>query len=67
MPTTDRQKILITLPSPVLTDLDALAAERSEPGGRPNRSEAVRFLLREYRGRTASGPAILPRRQVRIP
>lgn len=47
-------RISLTLAAPVLTDLDRLAAERSEPGGKPNRSEAVRFLLREYRGRTAT-------------
>jgi hypothetical protein len=53
MPTTN-PKILLTLTCDDFAALHQLAIERAEPGQPPNRSEAVRFLLREYRGRTAT-------------
>ena len=49
---TENPKVLLTLTAAALSDLDQLAAERAEPCQLPNRSEAVRYLLREYRGRT---------------
>jgi len=50
---TENPKVLLTLTAAALSDLDQLAAERAEPDQQPNRSEAVRFLLREHRGRAA--------------
>jgi hypothetical protein len=43
--------ILVNLPDPLLASLDALAAERAEPGMKPNRTEAVRYLIREHEAR----------------
>jgi hypothetical protein len=48
---TENPKVLLTLTAAALSDLDQLAAERAEPDQQPNRSEAVRFLLREHRKR----------------
>ena len=62
--------ILVNLPDLLLASLDSLAAERAEPGMKPNRTEAVRHLIRlhaavcrpvpaevtEPQRRTAKGP-----------
>jgi len=40
--------ILVNLPYPLLSALDALAASRAEPGMKANRNEAMRYLVCEW-------------------
>jgi hypothetical protein len=53
-------KILLNLPDSALETLDALAAERAEPGADPNRSEAMRHLIRLHAAVCRPGTVTVP-------